>query len=429
MSVRRIVVLGASGFVGTTLVEHLGDDPAMEVVPVIHSAGSAWRLARRNTQLLQVDVADRSSLTDVLQGAAAVVNCTRGSRAVMIDGLANILESCRTAHVGRFVHLSSVMVYGDPPHPASTSEDAPTTSDRDPEGYAGIKVEQDELVQAAAGRGLPSVVLCPPNISGPFSGYLVGLIDALRGASFALMDEGAGPVNLVDVRNLCHAIRLALDATGEELDGRRMFVTDGEPLTWADLVGELAPLAEVTRVRRIGRDALVRLAGGGGVKRPTSLAASLRHLVSSDVRAALRKDPLWEKVDRTARGTVARMGKGVENRLRLGIEGPPAVERPDPYAGLTAGLCAQQLRDVRHMTSRIGQLLGYRPLVGFRESMADFRRWYAMMRGFGSPSWPAYRHLYPDLPVADGGEAHATVIADHDGGPASAHPESRSSAE
>ncbi len=172
MTTKRIVILGASGFVGTTLAERLWKRPEVEVIPVIHSAGTAWRLARRNVPLVQVDIADRAALGEVLRGATHVVNCTRGPRNVMIDGLQEILDSCRASSVRRFVHLSSVMVYGDPPHLDSHHEDAPTDPPSGAESYGRIKLEQDSMVRAAAAAGLPSIVLCPANISGPFSGYV-----------------------------------------------------------------------------------------------------------------------------------------------------------------------------------------------------------------------------------------------------------------
>jgi uncharacterized protein YbjT (DUF2867 family) len=78
MTSKKIVILGASGFVGTTLTERLWQNPDMEVVPVIHSAGSAWRLARYNCPLHQVDVGDPAALRAALAGATHVVNCTRG---------------------------------------------------------------------------------------------------------------------------------------------------------------------------------------------------------------------------------------------------------------------------------------------------------------------------------------------------------------
>jgi nucleoside-diphosphate-sugar epimerase len=394
VSTKKIVILGASGFVGTTLAERLQKRPEVDVVPAIHSAGSAWRLARRSAPLLQVDIADRAALQDALRGATHVVNCTRGGRDVMIDGLRNILEGCRNAGVGRFLHLSSVMVYGDPPHPDSHHEDAPTHPPSGAESYGMIKLEQDRMVQAAAAAGLPSVVLCPPNISGPFSGYIAGIVNGLRNGSFALVDDGAGPCNLIDVRNLCHAMELALDTGGAALDGARMFVTDGEQVSWKDVVAELLELSGVDEVQHIERAELLRFTGRGAAEKAPSVAASIRHLVSSDVRAALRKDPLLAKLDHAARTAVTKLGRGVETKLRLGIEGPTPVSRPDPYANLTVGLCAQQLREVRHLNERAERVLGFRPPVSFRQSMGDFRAWYRKMRGMDTPFWPISRHLY-----------------------------------
>jgi nucleoside-diphosphate-sugar epimerase len=394
MSTKRIVILGASGFVGTTLAERLQQRPEVEVVPVIHSAGSAWRLARRSAPLLQVDIADRSALLDALRGATHVVNCTRGPRSVMVDGLRNVLDGCRTAGVSRFVHLSSVMVYGDPPHRDSHHEDAPTKPLPGAESYGMIKLEQDRMVQAAAAAGLPSVVLCPPNISGPFSGYVASIVNGVRDGSFALVDEGAGPCNLIDVRNLCHAMELALDTDGAALDGARMFVTDGEQVSWKDLAAELLELTGVDEVRHIERVELLRLTGRGAAETAPSVAASIRHLVSSDVRAALRKDPLFAKLDRAARTAVTKLGRRMETKLRRSIEGTTPVSRPDPYANLTVGLCAQQLRGVWHLNERVERILGFRPPVTFSQSMADFRAWYRKMHGIDTPFWPISRHLY-----------------------------------
>src|SRR6185503_20073057 len=108
--------------------------------------------------------------------------------------------------VQRFVHLSSVAVYGDPPPAESVHESAPTKPENG--SYGWIKLQQDQLVKEAAIAGLPSVILCPPNISGPYSDYLVSLVDCLRGGRFAMLQDGSAPCNLVDVSNLSHAIEL-----------------------------------------------------------------------------------------------------------------------------------------------------------------------------------------------------------------------------
>ena len=76
-SVRRIAVIGASGFVGSTLVEQLlmGTD---EVVPFIHSSGNAWRIARLGIELRALDLLDGRQVEAALHGVTHVVNCSRG---------------------------------------------------------------------------------------------------------------------------------------------------------------------------------------------------------------------------------------------------------------------------------------------------------------------------------------------------------------
>lgn len=391
---KRLVILGASGFVGTTLAERMGATPGWDVLPVIHSAGSAWRLARHGRSLMQVSLTDRDALRKALAGATHVVNCTRGGRDVMIDGFAELLAACRAQRVQRLVHLSSVMVYGDPPHRDSHHEDAPAQPAPGPDSYGMTKLEQDQMVEQAVKDGLPTVVLCPPNISGPFSLYLVGILNGLRSGAFAMVDDGEGPCNLVDVRTLCHAIERGLTADAAAADGRRIFVTDGGPTRWRDVVDELMPLADDrVQPRRIDREALQRLVQAGKAVPQATLGKALRHLVSSDVRAALRKDPLLAKLDRAARAAVARTGSGIEGRLRRGIEGTLRIERPNPDAGLALGLCAQQLRDVRHCNDRAAVLLGFEAPIDFGRSMADFRAWYAALHGTGSDFWPLARQL------------------------------------
>jgi nucleoside-diphosphate-sugar epimerase len=57
MTSKCVVVLGASGFVETTLTDRLLKQDGVEVRAVIHGTASAWRLARLDIPLLQEDVA------------------------------------------------------------------------------------------------------------------------------------------------------------------------------------------------------------------------------------------------------------------------------------------------------------------------------------------------------------------------------------
>jgi nucleoside-diphosphate-sugar epimerase len=385
----RTAIFGASGFVGATLVEQFEACGIDEVVPFIHSAGSAWRLSRKGMKLHAVDITDYRALRESLRGIRHVVNCTRGSDQVMLKGLKNLLKASREEGVERFVHLSSVAVYGDPPPPESSDEGAvPRPA---PKSYGSMKLEQDRMVESAHRGGLPCVVLCPPNISGAYSSFVCNVLAAMRDGSLGLLEGGETVCNVVDVENLCHAIRLALSC--DRPDGRRIFITDGERITWKRLTDELMELAErEPPLPELTWDQVRRLAQGsapGGL----SLLGAAKHLVSSDVREVLRKNPLLCKIDVINRNLVALMPEKIEDWIRYTIEGPTRITKTPPPDPLTSRYNPQQMRRVEHSCKRATKVLGYNPKHSFAESMRIFRNWFREMTGFGTPSWALVREL------------------------------------
>jgi nucleoside-diphosphate-sugar epimerase len=387
---RRIAVVGASGFVGSTLVERLLTRGADEIVPFIHGSGNAMRVARLGVNMRPLDLLNSAEVDSALAGVTHVVNCSRGDDDVMTTGLRHLLAACRKHRVERVIHLSSVAVYGDPPSPESWREDGPAVPARGTYGW--IKLQQDRMVTRACREGVPSLILCPPNISGPESVYLESLVDALRSNAFALLDDGAAPCNLVDVSNLCWAIELALG--NGPADGSRMFVTDDEETTWRHVIDNLAALVpEAAPAPTISRAQLLRLGATNGAA-AFSLSRSLKHLVSREMRLVLRKDPLWARIDGVVRHGVARMGKAVEDTLRLSVEGPASIAKVTRAPQLDTRLCRQQLRGVRHACDMAKARLGYTPPYSVAESMEAFRRWYRAMHGMDPDVWPLLRHLH-----------------------------------
>lgn len=387
----RVAVLGASGFVGCRVVERLRTDPRWDIVPVVHSSGNAWRVARLGIPLQSADLLDESSLGRVLAGCTHVVNCSRGDDAVMLKGFRRLLQASRRSGVRRFVHLSSVAVYGDPPPTSSASEGAPTNPARG--SYGWVKLEQDRMLQAAVSTRFAAVALCPPNIGGPYSPYLLAILAALRGGRLPLVDDGRRPCMLVDVDNLAQAIVLALD--GGPADGRRLFVTDGRAATWRQVMDALTRLLPKTAPAPVTITA-VELSRMLQSSRPprASVMRSLKHLVSGEVREALRRDPLLARLDRFVRQLVAFAGPALEQRMRQSIEGPAVVPRPGPAANIELRLASQQLRDVEHSPQAAFDQLGYRPSHDFDASMRAFSAWYRAMTGLDSRFGDLYARLY-----------------------------------
>lgn len=368
----KVAVIGASGFLGQAVVEQLNRAESCDVRAVVHSSGNAWALVSAGVPLHFADLSDSESVGKAVKGCTHVVNCSRGGPALMTRGLANLLEESLRAGVQRLVHISSVAVYGSQPATAALTEDAPLTPDTD---YGVIKLSQDRQVIKARKKGLETIILCPPNIGGAGSPYLDEVYGSLAQGEFAFVDNGAAPLDLVDVHNLAHAVRLALTCPAS--NRHRYFVTDESNASWADTVA----LLETKFDRDFGTtnfssDEIANVVKAEpSAKRRLSLLRALKHMVSSDVRFALRRDPLWERVDKWIRSVVAKFPGTVEDRLRLSVEGAISVPAADYLSGVNKLLCEQQLKNIRYSCAVANKELGYRPLVSFEKSVDAFTRW------------------------------------------------------
>ncbi|QEF99636.1 hypothetical protein Mal15_37020 [Stieleria maiorica] len=381
----KIAIFGASGFVGSTLAEEL----LAEGVPVrclIHSSGNAWRLSRHRIDLQMVDLLDPASVRRAIADCSHVVNCSRGKGEAMTVGAKNLIDVCAEANVERFVHISSVAVYGDAFSVPVISEDHATTPEHG--SYGWKKLKQDEMVQRAFRRGLNSVVVCPPNISGPYSMFLEEICRELKAGTFAFVDEGRFPCPLIDVGNLTHALRQGLNAS--EGDGQRRLVCDEPTATWREVVTALSEMLEISNpipsVTSAEAEELTRS------KRPQkgSIKKSMGHLVSSGVRMSLRQDPYIGSLEKFAVNCAKRLPKTIQDQLRDDQKRiSPVVAKPN----VSVRLLSQQLRNVTYSCDAAKKAWGYDPPIDFAESMDRFQQWAKLHWGLGSAPYQLLAEL------------------------------------
>jgi nucleoside-diphosphate-sugar epimerase len=153
----RIVVTGATGNVGTSVLPALAADPAVEEIVGIARRLPGWSNPR--TQWVQADVVT-SPLEDVFAGADVVIHLawliqpSRDAamlRAVNVDGSRRVFEAAANAGVPALVHASSVGVYSpgpdDRPVDESWPRDGVATS-----FYSRHKAEAERLLDAYEDR-------------------------------------------------------------------------------------------------------------------------------------------------------------------------------------------------------------------------------------------------------------------------------------
>ncbi len=211
----QIFVTGAGGFLGRNLLPRLARDghetTALLLPPESERGLSAQRVVRG-------DLTAPESFASLLPDHAAVVHLAAAvgygqrmdhARRINRDGTRNLARAAVAAGVRRFVHLSSVSVYGRASG-VPLDETAPLRKTGDP--YGDTKIEAEELLRAHEARGeLALTVLRPTPIYGPGDDkFLPKLVENLRAGRARMIGSGRQRVDAIHVEDVVECVARVL---------------------------------------------------------------------------------------------------------------------------------------------------------------------------------------------------------------------------
>ena len=240
-----VLVIGANGFIGQSIVRMLQAQPGLRAVAGVRQVHTGLHGCEQRL----CDATDRRSLCDALQGVDAVVCCVLARGRDMVAAT-HLLCEAASARPGlhRLVLLSSMAVYGDV---EGTVVESAALGASASGGYAGAKVECERIAQQFIARGLPITILRPGIVYGPGGQQWVGRFARMlrTGRLGDLGAHGDGICNLVHKDDVAAA---ALAAIHEPTAAGQVFnLADGEDGTWNEYFTSLGCLIDVPRIRRI----------------------------------------------------------------------------------------------------------------------------------------------------------------------------------
>ena len=212
-----VVVTGASGHIGLNLVRALVAEKR-SVRAVVHHNHQV--LDGLGVEIVTGDVTDMASLTRALEGAdvvyhlAGVISLLRNEwplvEKINIQGTRNVIEACRSSHVKRLVHFSSIHAINPEPLDVPVDENHPLIQGHRYPPYDLSKAEAQREIRKAVAAGLNAVVVNPTGVFGPYdyqpSFFGTALLMMANGQMPALINGG---FDWVDARDVARGAMLA----------------------------------------------------------------------------------------------------------------------------------------------------------------------------------------------------------------------------
>jgi nucleoside-diphosphate-sugar epimerase len=309
---RTALVTGASGFVGSHLVEALLER-GWEVRCLVRRTSDLRWLPRERVRLMYGDVSDesvagREALAEAVKGAdsvfhlAAVTSAARDATyyRVNVDGTRRLADAVRRSAPDAHVVLCSSLAAAGPPRPGHPA------TEQDPDNPQGAYGTSKLLAEKVLGEsGLRHVVIRPPAVYGPRDvDILAAFRTASRGYAVRLAPRGQR-LSFVHARDLAAGLVLAAE---REASGR-YYMSDGRVHLWEDVMSGIgAALGLVLQT----------------VSLPTGILHAVAHLDRTRARLLGRKPLLTPDrarelsgPDWTCSDALAREELGYESRVPL----------------------------------------------------------------------------------------------------------------
>lgn len=239
----KILVTGATGFLGNRIIERLLELNQYEVIATGRDKIKAEKLQKAGVQVITGNLEENTFVVNLLKGTDAVIHSAALSSPwgkyqnfyrANIQATENILSACFKNNVKRIVHISTPSIYFDYKDRFDIMEDF--LPEKFVNFYAETKYKAEKLIDQAHESGLESISLRPRAIVGAGDTTIMPrLLKAHEAGKLKIIGDGKNIVDVTCVSNVVDAVILSLNAPKEAL-GQKYNITNGDPVLLWELV-------------------------------------------------------------------------------------------------------------------------------------------------------------------------------------------------
>lgn len=240
-SLPKVIITGANGFIGRHLTAaQLALD--RNVVAIDQQVSNLDSISHNPMlTIIQADICDATAMSEAMNGADIVFHLAAAHlevtapdayyRAINVDALENLLQISEAAGVQRFVHCSTVGVYG-PISSLPADETSPCSPDI---AYEITKLNGESLVRKAADKGsLSTIIIRPSWVYGPGCPRTLKLLRSIASKKFFFVGSGTNMRHPLYIGDLLQGFERA--ATHRVMPGNTFIIAGPEAISVRELV-------------------------------------------------------------------------------------------------------------------------------------------------------------------------------------------------
>jgi dihydroflavonol-4-reductase len=242
----RIFLTGGTGFIGSQLAQFaVREGHDVTVASPVNNEAEKFRcdmLERNGIRIVEAALEDVPRIRDAMAGHTAVIHLAaaqheaeapeRYFRKVNVEGTRSLLTMAAEEGVQRFVHGSTIGVYGDARR-GVLDELSPLSPDNP---YGRTKAEAERVVKEFADR-LEVTIVRISETYGPSDLRLLKLFRAIKRGRYVTLGSGLNERQLIYVEDLCRALLAASHAPAAA--GQTMILAGSERLTTDEMVASI----------------------------------------------------------------------------------------------------------------------------------------------------------------------------------------------
>jgi nucleoside-diphosphate-sugar epimerase len=244
----KILITGASGFIGSFIVEE-ALKKGFDTWAAVRKSSSKEYLKDERINFIELNLSSKAQLIEQLRGhdfdyvvhAAGVTKCLNKQdfHRINTEGTKNLIDAILELQMPlkRFVFVSSLSIFGaikeQQPYDEIRETDIPQPNTE----YGRSKLAAEKYLESLGSR-VPYIILRPTGVYGPREKDYFMMAKSIKQHSDFAVGYKRQDITFVYVSDVVQAIFLALDK-GE--NGRKYFLSDGEvyqSTTFSDLIHE-----------------------------------------------------------------------------------------------------------------------------------------------------------------------------------------------